>query len=287
MFKFKLVRANKEDGSETVATAPQSQQLPFFNISSSPISRLKMELNTLNNESSHLGDDELWQRYSNIFQQYFTQNIPTKITIPATTVKTTKDDSIDLIPKAYKERARKLITLIEANINTQNKWTLDNVHLHENGRQVVGNFLDWIVYAMTTRKLVEPSGFSDFQRLLQDLNIPQSHMIRVVKRRRAIAVGNKRRRITSPLVVVTPLKSPKSAKTRAAQTRFFPTTSGGDDTEDLDAAGTDDDDGDDDDEVFKSAIKGPASITRVPKLVLKRREHAPSKIFRWSPYAKR
>lgn len=205
MFKFKLVRDNKE-GHQPQHHEKRVTKLPFFNISSSPISRLKIDLNELNRESSQIGDDDLWQRYSNLFQQYFSQNTTTS-SKPMSEVVRAKDDNMDLVPIAYRERARKLVTLIDTNIKTQNKWSLDNTRLYENGYHVEGNFIDWILYAMTTRKLVEPLGFTDFQRLLNELNIPQTYMIRPIKRRSTTT--RKRRRITSPpAVTALSFKSP-------------------------------------------------------------------------------
>ena len=210
MFKYRLVKECTEQPSKPVSETRElskqfnrseghdvtgKRELPFFNTFASPVQRLKTELDHLNSLSGSLSNNELWDRYSQLFQEFnslrsHTSSIPSLNGSYSIDKEDTSradknaDEELDenlkvLLPKSGFTKANRLLTYIKSRLNDGSPWKLsEDGSLSRDGVTMDGNITDWILFAMTRRKLTTPPGYSTFLTLLKDLKVPDGFLIR-------------------------------------------------------------------------------------------------------------
>jgi hypothetical protein len=150
---------------------------------SSPIQRIHTQLDQLNKARHLLTDDELWDRYKNIFQSYFSKtSTPPKPVVEIEAATASIDSNwLKYIPKTYRARGLTLNRLLNASINQQTAWSVmgEDGKLVHNDVVLGGNIYEMLIYASSRRKQPrEPEAYAHFKQLLLDLNIPQNLLAR-------------------------------------------------------------------------------------------------------------
>ena len=189
-------------------------QSPFPSPLTKKLSQLDEEMKTIL-ENTELGEATKAMMYSNVLSQYLDvkrqmqmpQRIPileedrypkegaSKIPIPKPMEQPTETINLSIIPTAYRNRAKNLITHLRDHSNAS--WNERN-ELVVNDTPVSGsNIVDLLDDTVRAKRGPIPRGAEDFRKILEDSNVPQS------------LIGNKRFGKTVDSAFETPPSTPK------------------------------------------------------------------------------
>ena len=172
----------------------QKQNLPALGASTTPVSKLQQSLDQLNRLKGYLTDDELWQKYSELFIAYFgKQRFMPPIenqAIQDENMEHLFTDWISLLDVTHRVKAYQFINDFRHALQKQNKWSVhSNGKVLEKGIPIEGHIIDHFIYMIKkSRGSPPPSGYNEFKNMLQDLGFP-SELVKVSLKRGNVATS--------------------------------------------------------------------------------------------------